>query len=432
MKWFLLIIFGVLCMSFASAEIINSRTEHEPGKYTFYTKDKFYNNGKEYLTFEDFSDSKIVDYTLVFDYEDGTQINLTPFGIYKRNKYYVKDLDSSILNQIDFNNVLSDFRDYSKFTIEFNRIKFLTDIGFKFSSNKPILEIPQEYTEEGVFNLNEEEPEIYRVTDLKAGNVIFSYLDLLQTGNSVLYSDYEITIDISDREENSFISLDPGFSTYSPNVDGYFTYGVACTNADDSAATMYVSFIDPLGLPPARQSAVFDYDTSALADDITVTDLRLYLYVTTQAYRLPRGVTPSDWNTGHRYKNTGLGAGLTCADFGGFSASFHTEDLIGTGQKNYSISDTSKVNLAGYSTYQLIEGWASQVADRYQMSQQIASTENPTFTEPKLEVYYNVPAAAAETVVTKQKKQVYPLAVLMAMFLTGFMVLKNGKKEESD
>ena len=413
----LIIILMILIISPVSAEIIDEKTEKScvdgSCELIYYSSDVFKEYNDQFWTFEDFSSGYVTeDYDIVYNYEDGTQITLTPFGIYKGNKYYIKDLDPSIQAQIDFNTILEDFRDDSKFTINMKKVKFLTAIGFQVTSNKPIAEFVQEYPESGIFD-EFNPPEIYSVTELQIGGIGFSYLDLLENGFDVSYSNYEFLIDISDRPDNSIIDLDPLSTYYSKASDGFWTLNPACS-ASSTGTTYLIG--SSLTVGDKEFIGAENYNTSLIPDDATINEIRIQHYVNTKF--ATRGFTPSSWDVLHKYDGKEFATPLSCTDYI-ITEPFVQIDHGSTGWKNYTI-DTTKINVSGFTGYSYTDTWGGELTGIQEAYIAIRTSEyTGTTYDPRITINYTEYVAPVDD--EEPKEPVWDAILIFSLFGTALL-----------
>jgi hypothetical protein len=227
MKWWLLIIFGVLLVDCVSAEILNEKNERECNGnkcwVNSYNAEVFPKLLNKYWYFNEIHDITPLDNLGTrYSYADGTIVTMVPMVEIDGKIKELNTVPTISDTPLKYVSIITKERDQTKFKIEFDNIIGLSRIGFRVLSNQPIKYIDYEYLKSGIYD-NENPPYYHNVTDLQILDTRLSFVDLIENGYNIEFDKLNniLWIDLTDKP-NTRLEADPTQYRFAKTTDGYF------------------------------------------------------------------------------------------------------------------------------------------------------------------------------------------------------------------
>nr|MBA4405245.1 hypothetical protein [Nanoarchaeum sp.] len=373
--------------------ILDERTEQTCNgntcEWTQYAGNKFYNYNNEFYYFSDYTTSHESEGNFNQNTLGNTEITLTPVVNYQDSDVEIADLPNIIGDQLNYRTTVNQYRDNTKFSINFNTLENLNRIGFKVTSNKPIRYFDYNYTPEGIYEIDPVRPvEIpnYQMTDLIIGELRYSFVDLVESNFDIEYDKTNDILWINLEGLDGNIEADPVYTFYSESQDGSLYFNPTCSGAMyDTANTLSVA-ADSYVNPAIIYYAYFMFDTSTINNYYTLNSSSLTIYA--HSYASTKYYNPV-WNVSYS-SNKGYLGSLDCSDSPEETV-YNPEGWFNyngtTSWKSTSIN-VSSINTTGFTNFELIPGWtpaAGQYGDL-----KLRTSEYPSY-QPYLNITYTIP-----------------------------------------
>ncbi|MCD4759279.1 DNRLRE domain-containing protein [archaeon] len=317
---------------------------------------------------------------------DNTEVTLTPIINYQDQEIEITNLSSIIGNQLNYQTTIDQYRDNTKFSINFNTLENLNKIGFKITSNKEINYRTYNYTPEGSYN--EGSFVQYEVTDLIIDELRYSFTDLIESDFEIEYDKRSDILWINLEGLGGNIDADPTYSFYSDNTDACLRFtGGSCDAINpvyNTSSTLNIKDDRTSALFAVKEVAFFMFNTSTIADDAILSLASIKFYA--QGYVASRDYTPT-YNV-HYYSNMSYFGDLDCNDkaFTGEG----TKDWGGTTGAKTHFVNVSNINVTGYTNYRLLDGW-TPTTPQYAYIVVRTSEYTGTTSDPQLLIQYEIP-----------------------------------------
>ena len=344
---------------------------------------RFIRYNDELMYFKDFSTLSETETKDIRNVQlDGVEITYTPFIIKDGKEIDIKD--TSTLG-LDYNFINNNEQDFSKFTIEFNRITGLTEFGVRVSSNYPITYKTFNHTVEGVYiNID---PKIVEVTNLYTNGREISYVPEIDNGLDVRFDKKtnSMYFTILPSISNEPISIDPIITFNSTSDDGHLVYAMSPFVCIGSSSGGTTSAIAKNYGTMTEAHTIIPFNTSIIPDDATIEQVQLQHYRHSYTSRISS--TPLDlWMVNYYYGQTDIGA-LFCGDgiqITGGQGSINWSAVTGWRTKNVG---TITINKTGWTNYKLSPKWVLYgAADEAQAN--MRTSEYAGYYDPRLVVNY--------------------------------------------
>ena len=378
-----------------TAEILDERTELScNGRSCSWTQTqgkRFHEYENNHYYFNEYITSQESQGALSQESLDNTEVTLTPLVEYNNQEIEITNLSSVIGNQLNYQTTVDQYRDDTKFSINFNTLENLNRIGFKVTSNKDISYRTYNYTPEGVYD--EDNFIQYEVTDLIIDELGYSFTDLIESGFEIEYDKENdiLWINLEGLEGN--IDADPIYSFYSESTDSSLQFvGGSCSGSIYNTTSTFRITDDHQLAPPADMSeqAYLMFNTSSISEDVTLLSASVKVYAS--LFKSTRRYSPT-WNINY-YSNESYIGDLDCNDV--FYRGEGTSDWGGTtGFKTKFINHTW-INTTGYTNYRLLDGWTPSTG-QYAYVEVRASEYSGTTYDPLLQVLYETPVGDNES-----------------------------------
>ena len=350
-----------------NGEILNERQEQTCNKnkcsLTSYSSDLFvnYNGWKTHKDLLQTTDRKINE-DLEYSYKDNTIITYKPFVIINGKEISLDQIGneeaSIVLTPINYYAEIINKRHESKFIVEIDKTRGLTDIGFYIITNQHIEYLDFEYYPENQINLISNDLYSINTTDLIIGNKRIAFYDLAENGFKYSFDKKKnkLLIDVSDKIGR--ISIDPSEQFVSTASDGNINYNympLSCVNALSTAVISDMGQDDTINL---YLWGFMDFNTTINnITPIEITSQKLQLRHSIK--QTTRFYTPPNWNVDYHTRQNKLNDTLSC------STDSSLLGFTGQGSLDWTTSSTFynktlpniDTNLTGFTTVRITNGW---------------------------------------------------------------------------